>query len=422
MPSFAYQGQAAGERQSGLIDASSAGAAAEALRSRGIIPFEIKERSGGSKIVKIISQTKDSGKGLELSTLFPKRKAGPKREEIMMVSRQLHVLMRAGVPILSGLASLRDASASVLLKNVLADVITQLEAGHDLSSSLASHPEAFDEFFVSMVRVGEETGKLDEVFWALYERMEFDDRIRKQIKSATRYPTFVMIAIGAALAIVNLMVIPAFSKVFAGLGAELPLLTRVLLWTSKFAQEQLPFIAVVFMLAMWGFKAWRKTNEGKLIWDGFILKAPLFGSIILKASLARFCRGMSLALSSGVPVISAISIVAKTTDNEALGVKLSGMRANIECGESVLGAAMQSGVFPPMVIQMIAVGDQSGQLDDMMNEVAGSYTKDVQYELQTLSQRIEPILIAIMGVMVLILALGIFLPIWDLGRITLHKG
>ncbi len=421
MPSFAYQGQDASGRQAGMIDASNARAAAEALRSRGITPFEIKEKSAESKIDKALNKSKQSSTGINLKSLFTKSRPAPKRVEIMMVSRQLHVLMRAGVPILSGLASLRDASTSESLKSVLSSVIAQLEAGQDLSSSLSAHPEAFDDFFVSMIRVGEETGKLDEVFWALYERMEFDDRIRKQIKSATRYPMFVMIAIGIALAIVNLMVIPAFSKVFSGLGAELPLLTRVLLWTSKFAQDQLPLLLVAMVVAFFAFKNWRNTESGRLYWDGFTLKVPLFGSIILKASLARFCRGMSLALSSGVPVISAISIVAKTTDNEALGEKLSGMRTNIERGESVLGAAIQSGVFPPMVIQMIAVGDQSGQLDDMMNEVAGSYTKDVQYELQTLSQRIEPILIAVMGVLVLILALGIFLPIWDLGRVTLQK-
>jgi MSHA biogenesis protein MshG len=422
MPTFEYHGQSSAGRQSGTIEAGTKGAVAEILRGRGIQPIEIIQKSEAFDIRKAADRAGAAGKGLELGSLLPKKKKAPKREEIMMVARQMQVMLRAGVPILSGLSSLRDAASSPELREVIADVIHQLESGLDLSTSLAKHPQAFDDFFISMVRVGEETGKLDEVFWALYERMEFDDRINKQIKTATRYPMFVMIAIAVAIAIVNLMVIPAFAKVFANQGAELPLLTRVLLGTSRFAQDQLPLIVVALVAAHMGFKAWIKTPPGKLSWHGFLLKMPLFGTIILKASLARFCRGMALALSSGVPVISAISIVAKTTDNESLGVRLLGMRSSIERGESVLNAASQTGVFPPMVIQMVAVGDQSGQLDDMMTEVSSSYTKEVQYEIQTLSQRIEPILIGVMGVLVLILALGIFLPIWDLGRVTLGKG
>lgn len=456
MPTFAYQGQSQQGLKLGTLEADSQAAVAEALLAQGITPFDIVEKSqaegAGQQITEFLSkhfpslsgrtngsvESAPGTQGRRKSRVYkplvsvsarPRSiksmlgiKENPSKEDVMMLSRQLHVLMHAGVPIIEGLGSLRDSTFSPPLKQVLVDVIEKLESGQALSGCLANHPNVFDDFFVSMVRIGEETGKLDEVFWSLYERMEFDERIRRQIKTATRYPIFVLSAIGIALAVVNLMVIPAFAKVFDSMGTQLPLLTRMLLWTSNFAQQQLPYIAVAMVGCYLLFNTWIKTQEGRLIWHDTLLKAPLFGSIILKASLARFCRGMALSLSSGVPVLQALTIVARTTDNEAIAVRLSGMRETIERGESVLGAAQQSGVFPRMVLQMIAVGDQSGQLDDMMNEVSTSYTKDVQYELQTFSQRLEPILIGVMGVLVLILALGIFLPIWDLGRVTMGKG
>lgn len=438
MTVYAYKAQNHLGNQSGRLEAQNAAAAAKALIQKGLVPFEIVEvksvadkASWRSRLMgpaaareptleSMQGQAPDaeaaSGRLSSMLDFSPKVSLG----EVMMFARQLHVLMRSGVPIMSGLASLRDTSRPIL-KTVLADVIGQLSSGKELSNCLAAHPRVFDEFFVAMVRVGEETGKLDEVFWTLYERMEFDERIGRQIKTATRYPLFVLVSIAVALAVVNLFVIPSFAKVFDGFGAQLPLLTRVLLWTSEFSQNQLPFIAAAGAVAALSFRAWIKTAQGKLTWHKALLKVPLFGSIVLKASLARFCRGMALALSSGVPVLQAISIVAKTSDNAFLSSKLAGMKESIERGSSVLGAAEESQVFPPMVLQMIAVGDQSGQLDDMMNEVASSYTKDVQYELQTFSQRLEPILIAVMGVFVLILALGIFLPIWDLGSVAMQR-
>ena len=435
---YDYKAQNHLGNQSGRLEAQNAGAAAKALVQQGLVPFEIVEvrsvadqatwRSrlmgpAGAREQPLGSTPRNEPNALPAtggldSVLSFGRKVSP--GEVMMFARQLHVLMRSGVPIMSGLASLSETSRP-MLKTVLTDVIGQLSSGKEFSTCLAAHPRVFDDFFVSMVRVGEETGKLDEVFLTLYERMEFDERIGRQIKTATRYPLFVLTAIVVALAVVNLFVIPSFSKVFEGFGAQLPLLTRVLLWTSEFTQNQLPSIAAAAAVAAFGFRAWIKTPHGKLAWHGALLKVPLFGSIILKASLARFCRGMALALASGVPVLQAISIVARTSDNAMLSHKLAGMKESIERGSSVLGAAQDSKVFPPMVLQMIAVGDQSGQLDDMMNEVASSYTKDVQYELQTFSQRLEPILVAVMGVFVLILALGIFMPIWDLGSVAMQR-
>lgn len=425
MTSFAYQGQSIHGHKSGSIEAASAGAAALALKSQGITPFDIVEKMNATdswwkKWLFGKQRYADAAKPTWRSSLGLSERIYA--SDVMLLARQLHVLLHAGVPILSGLSSLRDVSSSFALKEILTDVIAKLESGQDLSSCMNAHPRAFDEFFVSMVRVGEETGKLDDVFLTLYTRMEFDERISRQIKTATRYPVFVLSAIAAALVITNLLVIPTFAQVFAQMGAQLPLLTRVLLGFSKFTQEQLPYLIAGAFALTWYFKTWIKTPIGKLTWHTILLKMPLFGSIVLKASLARFCRGMSLALSSGVPVLQALSVVARSTDNESLRQSLMGMRETIEHGESVYAAAQQSGVFPPMVMQMIAVGDQSGRLDDMMTEVSITYTKDVQYELQTFSQRLEPILIAVMGVLVLVLALGIFLPIWDLGRVTLNKG
>jgi MSHA biogenesis protein MshG len=221
-----------------------------------------------------------------------------------------------------------------------------------------------------------------------------------------------MVAVG----VVNVFVIPAFQRVFDGLGSELPFMTRVLVGFSKFTIATWPYLLVGGVGAVFAFKRWTATEEGRYTWDRLKLKFPIAGKIIRKATLARFSRSFALALKSGVPVVQAMIVVANTVDNAFYARAIEKMRDGVERGDSLLRTAAASAIFTPVVLQMIAVGEESGRLDEMLGEVADFYQQEVEYELKSLSAQIEPILIIFLGVLVLILALGVFLPIWDLGK------
>jgi len=251
--------------------------------------------------------------------------------------------------------------------------------------------------------------------------MEFERFMKEQVKSALRYPSFVVAAMAAAMFVVNIWVIPAFAKVFKGFNAELPLLTRILIGFSDFMVNWWYAIIAGVVVVAGSFNWWRKTPKGHYQWDKIKLDIPIAGKIVRKATLARFARAFSLASRSGVPIIQALTNVAATVDNDFISSKLEKMRDGVERGESILRTAVAAGIFTPVVLQMIAVGEESGSLDDMMQEIADMYQSEVEYELKTLAQQIEPILIIALGIMVLILALGIFLPIWDLGKVAIKK-
>jgi MSHA biogenesis protein MshG len=219
-----------------------------------------------------------------------------------------------------------------------------------------------------------------------------------------------------ALGVINLMVIPAFATVFASSGATLPLPTRLLMWTSQLTLEWGWLMVAGAIAGFIALRRWRATAEGRLRWDALLLRLPVAGKIVRKAVLARFARSFALSLRSGVPIAEALTVVAQTVDNAHIAVKVDGMRTSVERGESILRSAAASGVFTPVVLQMIAVGEETGAIDELMDEVAELYGNEVEYELHTLGQQIEPILIVMLGALVLLLALGVFLPIWNLGR------
>jgi MSHA biogenesis protein MshG len=287
--------------------------------------------------------------------------------------------------------------------------------------SLAQQNRVFDAFFIAMVRVGEMTGRLDVIFMQLFKHIEFDVFMRQQVKSAVRYPMFVGIAMAIAMGVINIMVIPAFATVFKGFGAELPLATRILLATSNFTLQWGWLLAIGAVGAFLALRSWIATAPGAYAWDHLRLRIPLAGKIVQKATLARLARSFSLALKSGVPIEQALTVVAQTVDNHFIARKVEGIRESVQRGDTILRAAAATGVFTPVVLQMIAVGEDTGTVDELMDEVADLYTNEVQYELKTLAQQLEPILIAFLGALVLVLALGVFLPMWDLGRVALKR-
>ncbi|TAK87903.1 MAG: type II secretion system F family protein [Betaproteobacteria bacterium] len=411
MPSFAYTGRdPRGELIQGRMEGADSGAVADQLLNTGITPVDIKPSPAAGAPAAAVSGVLRKRFGQPITLV-----------DLMLFSRQMYTLLKAGVPIMRALAGLEESVINPSLKTVIADLRKSLDSGRELSAALRRHPDLFSSFYIGLVRVGESTGMLETVFLRLYEHLEFEKEIRERIKSAMRYPMFVVAAMVIALIVINIVVIPAFAKLFHGFNAPLPLMTRILIGASDFTVQFWPVIVAAVALAAVGFRMWKKTPRGKYAWDKLKLKLPIAGKIMNKATLARFARSLALSLRSGVPVVQGLTSVAAVVDNDYLAARIEGMRESVERGESVLRTAADAGIFTPVVLQMIAVGAETGELDELMLEVAQLYEREVDYEVKTLAAQIEPVLIVFLGVIVLILALGVFLPIWDLSRVALRR-
>ncbi|TNC96184.1 MAG: MSHA bioproteinis protein MshG [Gallionellaceae bacterium] len=410
MPVFSYKGRSGrGEMVQGTLEGADSGAIADQLLNTGITPTEIKVSRAG--------RTKADGPSL-WQRLSQDKSVDPL--ELMLFSRQMYTLLKAGVPIMRALAGLQESSQNQMFATMIQDLRESLDSGRELSTAMRRHPKIFSHFYVSMVQVGEMTGMLDQTFLRLYDHLQFEKDMRERIKSAVRYPMFVVIAMGIALVIVNLFVIPAFAKVFEGFHTELPLMTKILLGFSNFMLVSWPILLAALIGGVVAFRSWIKTVDGRYKWDRYKFELPIAGPIIKKATLARFARSLALSFKSGIPIVQALNTVGMVVDNEYMRSKVEQMRDGVERGESILRTASATGVFNPTVMQMIAVGEETGDMDGLMFEVASMYEREVEYEIKNLSAQIEPIMIVGLGAMVLVLALGIFLPMWDLGKAALH--
>jgi MSHA biogenesis protein MshG len=411
MPFFAYKGRdGGGKLMQGVLEGADSGAVADLLFGSGVTPLEIT-----------VTNKRATGTGGTLGwreRLFEKKVTSM---DVQLFSRQIYTLLKSGVPIMRGLAGLQESAISTSFARIIKDLRESLDAGRELSIAMGRHPTVFTPFYLSMVKVGEMTGRLEEVFLRLFDHLEFDRDMRDRVKTALRYPTFVVIAMALAMVVVNVFVIPKFAAVFKSFGAELPLMTRVLLATSEFTVAWWPTLLGATVAAVFAFRRWSRSPTGRLKWDRYKLRLPVAGKIIHKATMARFARSFALSMRSGVPIVQALTVVSQTADNAYLSWRIEQMRDGVERGESILRTSTAANVFTPIVLQMIAVGEETGSLDDLMDEIAQMYEREVDYELKTLSSQIEPILISFLGAMVLVLALGIFLPIWDLGNAALHN-
>jgi MSHA biogenesis protein MshG len=343
-------------------------------------------------------------------------------EDLLIFSRQMYTLNKAGVPILRAFAGLQASADKPAMVDLFKDIRSSLDQGRELSAALARHSELFGGFYIAMVRVGEMTGRLTEVFLRLNEHMEFERDVRERIKQAMRYPVFVMIAMAVAVVILNIFVIPVFAKVFAGFNAQLPLITRGLLGFSAWMLAWWPLLIALTVGTAVMVRSYVRTTAGRYRWDSLKLRLPIIGDIVLKATLARFARSFALSSQSGVPLVQALTVVAQTVDNAYIGSRIEQMRDGIERGESISRCAAATGVFTPVVLQMINVGEETGELDNLLFEIAIMYERDTDYAIKGLSAAIEPILLAIIGALVLLLALGVFLPLWNMGQAAMGKG
>ena len=398
MPVYQYKGRdAQGNAVSGRLDATTQSAAADQLLSRAVIPLELVEAK--------------TAREFQLGSLF-KSKVG--LDELQIFTRQMYSLTRSGIPILRAIAGLSESSHSKRMKDALNDISEQLISGRPLSSAMNHHPDVFDALFVSMIHVGENTGKLEDAFIQLSGYIEREQETRRRIKAAMRYPVFVLMAVALAMVVLNIMVIPKFADLFARFGADLPWATKLLIGTSNFFVNYWYLLLIAVVAGFVSIRYWHNTEKGEQQWDRWKLKIPAVGSIIERSTLSRYCRSFSMMLSAGVPMTQALSLVADAVDNAYMHDRIVAMRRGIESGESMLRVSNQSQLFTPLVLQMVAVGEETGQIDQLLNDAADFYEGEVDYDLKNLTAKLEPILIGIVAVIVLILALGIYLPMWDM--------
>ena len=403
MPQFKYAGKTAqGGAQNGVIEAASAQAAAQALLSQNVVPTSITETKRGNAA---------SSEGLSAISLF-EQKVGI--DELIIFARQMYSLLKAGIPIIRAIKGLSENASHKRFQEILKDIADQLEQGRNLSAAMAKYERIFTRLTISVVVVGENTGKLDDVFLQLALYFEREQETRKRIKSALRYPTFVIIALVIAMFILNLFVVPVFTQMFERFNTELPIMTRVLIGTSDFFVNYWWLLLIGIVGAIVVVKQYVNSEVGRLKWDRIKLKLPVVGSIIERSLLSRYSRSFSMILRAGVPLTAGLSLTADAVDNAFMQQRIREMRQGIEKGESLLRVSKNSELFSTLVLQMVAVGEETGRLEPLLEESADYYEREVDFDLKSLTAKIEPILIGFVAVMVLILALGIFTPMWNM--------
>ncbi len=403
MASFNYTGRNAnGNQVKDSIEAANSDAAAEKILKKGITPTSIvaaEEKANSAANIDVFELLNNGRVSLE---------------EMIVFCRQMYALMRSGVPILRAINGMVESANSLTLRKALIDIGKQLEGGYTFSSALNNHPKIFDHLFVSLIHVGENTGQLDQAFLKLTSYLERELDTRKRIKAALRYPSMVVIALSAAMVILNIFVIPTFADMFSRLGADLPAATQFIIASSNLFINYWPHMLVGIILAFIIIKQSLKTKQGRYHWDRRKVKIPIIGSIIERSILARFSHSFAIVIKAGVPMTTGLTLVGEAVDNSYMQDKITAMRQGIESGDSLLRSALSSSLFTPLVLQMLAVGEETGRVDELLQEVGDYYEREVDYDLATLTARIEPLLLVVVALMVLVLALGIFTPMWDM--------
>lgn len=400
MANYSYRGRdERGHLVQGEVEASTEASAAEMLLRRGITPIHVAPFHAPSRL------------NFDLRELLG---SGINSDDLIVFTRQMYALTKAGIPLLRAMQGLAENTSNRRLGQVLTDLVDQLERGRQLSSAMAAHPKIFPRLFVAIVHVGENTGQLEQAFLELTDYLQKEEDTRKQVKTAMRYPTFIMITIVVAMFILNLFVIPSFASMFARFDAELPLTTRILITTSNFFVHWWYVLLGSIAAIAYAIHRYINTEEGEIKWDYLKIRMPLVGDILFRTLLTRFSRSFATMLRAGVPLTQALGLVADAVDNRWMGHKINEMRRNIERGENLSRVARHSQLFTPLVLQMLQVGEETGRVDEMLMEVSDYYEREVDYDLKSLTAKIEPIMLAIVAVMISVMAAGIFSPMWDM--------
>lgn len=398
MPGYSYRGR---DRQGNLVTGQQQGSdingVADALLRQGITPIDIKPASERSQI--------DWKKLL-------RRKVG--LNELIIFVRQMHSLTKAGIPVLRAIEGLAEHASNPSLRAALVDIADQLERGRTMAKAMDDHKHVFPRLVIAIVHVGENTGQLEQSFAQLITYLEGEEETRKRIKAATRYPTFVLLTLVAAIVVLNMFVVPTFAAMFANFQVELPLSTRILIGSSSFFTQYWWALLIGILVLIFAIKAWLKQPLARQRWDRLKLRIPAVGSILERSMLARFSRSFAVMLRAGVPLTQALSLVADAVDNAYMADRIKTMRRSVEGGETLYRVSRASGLFTPLVLQMIAVGEDTGSLEDSLLDAADYYEREVDYDLKNLTAKLEPILVVFVAAIVLVLAMGIFQPMWNM--------
>ncbi len=395
MPTFTYVAKAEnGQRVTGTLEVVSQRVVLEALHKQGLTIVSVKEAKSRLR-----------------------RQGRIRVDDVAIFSRQMATLVDAGIPIVGGLDAVADQLENKALREAVTKLRDAVEGGTNFTAAIARQGEIFSPLFVSMVKAGEASGHLAEVLDRLATYMEKSAALQRKVRSACVYPIIVITMAVAITSVLMLKVIPAFKDIFTTLGADLPLVTKVLIWVSDTLRYTfLPGLGLG-VLGFFGFKRWLKSPEGRLRFDRFLLRIGIAGPIVRKIAIAKFARTLSTLVSSGVQIIGALEIVADSAGNRVVADAILRVRNSIREGQNIAAPLAASGVFPPMVVRMIAVGEQTGRLDDMLTKVADFYEEQVDAAVSGLTSALEPVIIAVLGVVVGSIVLAIFLPIFKLTQI-----
>ncbi|MFY2557647.1 type II secretion system inner membrane protein GspF [Corallococcus terminator] len=410
MPVFEYRGlNSAGKQIKGLLEADSPKTLRSKLRADGVFLTDVLAQAEGSR-----GAVSKGANAAQVSRDIDLRKLGRGRvntDDVAIFTRQLSTLLGAGVTLVESLTALVDQVEKERFKRALSDIKQRVNEGSSLADALGQHPKIFPNIYVNMVRAGEASGALDAVLTRLADFTENQARLQQKILSTMLYPAIMMVVGGGILVALMVFVVPKVTKIFETMKATLPLSTRILIATSNFFQNWW-FIAVPMMaLGVWLFMRWTKSPKGKPKWDRFVLKAPIVGSLVRLLSISRFARTLSTLLKSGVPLLAAMDIVKAIMTNTVLAEVVEKARDSIREGESIAAPLKRSGEFPPLVYHMVAIGERSGQLEDMLTNVADNYETQVNVRIGALTSLLEPLLIVVMGAVIAFVALSILLPI-----------
>jgi type IV pilus assembly protein PilC len=435
MANFKYSAVGSdGRTISGSLAVDNHQAAVEELRRRNLMPLKIEEKGGRvrpepngraapSAPPPSAGAPPGPKKGLfSMDISFGGAKPGVrKKDETVLFTRQLSTLIGAGIPLLESMEILRDQAESRQFGMLLDRVIDDVRSGQDLSSSLNKFPKVFSNVYVSMIRAGEASGQLDDILVRLAEYMEATQRLKRDIKSAMTYPVVSLVMIFGITAFLMIAIVPKFKEVFTSLDVELPGLTKFILKVSDFCQEQWAIMIAGFVVVIMLIKIYKKTEKGSRHWDWLVLHLPVFGPLFRKVGLSRFSKTFATMLKSGVPILGALEIVSETAGNRLISDAIDDARDSVREGESLAKPLADSGMFPPMVTRMIGVGEKTGALEALLDKVSEFYDEQVRATVKQLTSLIEPIMIAVMGVMVGTICLSVFLPIFELQKQLAHR-
>lgn len=398
MATFAYVGRdGAGQMISGAIESDTDIAAISRLQEMGYVVTALKRRAVQPTVENLLARFR-----------------GVKLKDLCVFTRQLATMINAGLAIIASLTILQVQTASQRLRDILMKVKSDVESGQPLSDALAAHPEAFNSLYTNMVRAGETGGALDDVLARLSSFLEKELQLRQKVKSAMVYPILIACAAGGIVSFIVFFVLPKFVAVFADLDVPLPLPTRMMILFTVGTRRYWYVFVLVFIVAVYGFRYYVGTPEGRRWFDRFKLRMPLFGPINRNVVMARFARTLGTLIHSGVPILHALDVVSKATANTELIRAIDGVRNSIREGESISGPLQASGVFPAMVVQMVAVGERTGALDTMLSKVADFYDTEIEYAVAALTSILEPALIMVMGGIVGFIVISFYLPLFAL--------